>query len=62
MSDRFIPNTEVRRIAGGISRTTLWRWVRDGHFPKPTKIGPNKNGWLESQVEDWIQTRQQAAA
>lgn len=25
--------------AGGISRTRLWRWRKDGLVPKPTRIG-----------------------
>lgn len=25
-----------------IHRTTLWRWVKDGKFPKPTLIGKRK--------------------
>ena len=57
MQDRYISLPEVRRIAGDKSRTTLWRWVRDGLFPKPRKIGPNSAAWLESELNDWIESR-----
>jgi prophage regulatory protein len=46
----------------GISRTTLWRWCREGHFPKarclgsPTSPRPLR-GWLESEVSEWMDQR-----
>lgn len=33
----------------GIGRTTWWRGVRDGRFPKPVKLGPRTSAW---RVED----------
>lgn len=29
----------------GISAATVWRHVRQGLLPKPTKIGPNTTAW-----------------
>ncbi len=26
-------------LLGGVHRTTVWRWVREGRLPKPTSIG-----------------------
>ncbi len=28
-----------------IGRTTLWRKVKNGKFPKPHKLGPNTSVW-----------------
>lgn len=28
--------------AYGVSRWTLWRWIKDGEFPKPVKVGKKK--------------------
>lgn len=39
------------------SRTTLWRWIRLGHFPQPLKIGPNSLAWTEDQVTQWIASK-----
>jgi len=39
------------------SRTTLWRWIRSGHFPQPLKIGPNSLAWTEDQVTQWIASK-----
>ena len=37
-----------------VSRTTLWRWVRDGRFPSPLELGPNTRAWRESDVRSWL--------
>ena len=42
--DDLLPAREVRRINGGISDMTLWRWVRDGKFPAPIKFN-GRNYW-----------------
>jgi prophage regulatory protein len=27
------------------SRSTLWRWIKEGRFPAPHKIGPGTTAW-----------------
>ncbi len=39
----------------GISRATLWRWVREGIFPKPVKIGNRLNVWKPEQLTDFVE-------
>jgi prophage regulatory protein len=41
----------------GISGTTLYRWTRDNLFPKPIRLGANTVGWLEADVEAWIEAK-----
>lgn len=41
-----------------VSRTTLWRWMRAGLFPKRVQIGPNTVGWWEDEIDDWLKSRQ----
>jgi prophage regulatory protein len=43
-----------------LSRTTLWRMVRQGRFPRPIKISPNRVAWREYDVVDWVQARSEA--
>lgn len=38
----------------GCSRTTLYRWVKEGHFPKPKMRGERTLGWTFSQYEQWL--------
>lgn len=33
----------------GISRTSLWRGIKEGRFPKAVKLGPRTSAW---RVED----------
>ena len=41
----------------GVHPVTLWRWERDGHFPRRVKLGAHAVGWLESEVDKWIRDR-----
>jgi hypothetical protein len=36
--DHLMTADEVRRLAGGISDMTLWRWLGRGILPKPLTI------------------------
>ena len=37
-----------------LSRTSLYKQVRQGRFPKPRRVGPNSVRWLEAEVIDWL--------
>jgi prophage regulatory protein len=41
----------------GLSRTTLWRMVRDGRFPAPVKITGYAIAWRADEVAAWIDAR-----
>lgn len=41
----------------GFSRTHLWRLQRSGEFPSPRELGPNRVGWLASEVIAWAVSR-----
>lgn len=57
MDKYYLSKKEVRKIAGGIGESTLWRWTKSGSFPTPKQIGPNRVGWLSTEVEEWMETR-----
>lgn len=44
----------------GLSRTTLWRLERAGHFPPRIRLSMNRVGRLESDIADWIDSRPRA--
>jgi prophage regulatory protein len=60
-SEGFCPLAEVQRLTGGKSRSTIYRWSRDGILPPPRKIGPNSIAWLRSEIDAWINKFQGAA-
>lgn len=37
----------VKEVAAlkGISVPTVWRWIHQGHLPKPVRLGPNVTAW-----------------
>lgn len=54
---RIIRAGELSELLG-ISKVTLWRWERDGHFPPRKKIGPGSAvGWLSTDVEEYLKSR-----
>ena len=40
------------------SRTTMYKKIKAGEFPKPVKIG-KKSLWIKSEINDWIKEQQQ---
>ena len=42
-----------------VSRTTLWRMERAGLFPRHIQISPNRVGWMELDVDAWLEERKQ---
>jgi prophage regulatory protein len=56
VTEKFLSVRQVMEIVGA-SSTTLWRWQRDGKFPRRRTLGPSKVAWLESEVMEWIRTR-----
>ena len=53
---RFLRLPEVIELTG-VSRSTIYRWMANGEFPKQISIGGNTVAWLEAEVEEWIHTR-----
>lgn len=40
-----------------VSPATVWRWVREGKFPKPFKLGDAVTVWNAAEVEAFIAQR-----
>ena len=36
-----------------LSRTTIWRRIQDGSFPRPIPLGARRKGWPEREIEAW---------
>lgn len=45
-----------------VSPATVWRWVREGKFPKPFKLGASVTVWDAAAVEEFIARRAEGAA
>ncbi|MDG9857989.1 AlpA family transcriptional regulator [Pseudomonas nitroreducens] len=41
----------------GLARSTIYKFVGSGEFPKPVPLVGRSVGWLESETQEWIQGR-----
>jgi prophage regulatory protein len=49
------------KTSTGLSRSTIYLRVSQGTFPKPVSLGGRAVGWLEAEVQDWLQRRIEAS-
>jgi len=41
----------------GLRRSTMYKYIDDGTFPRPIQLGPRTVGWVESEVDGWLAER-----
>ena len=41
-----------------VSPATIYRWIKEGRFPKPIHLGPNMVRWKASDIESWLAERE----
>ncbi len=41
----------------GLARSTIYKYIGDGAFPKPVSLGDRCVGWVYEEVQDWILDR-----
>lgn len=39
----------------GLSRSTIYLRMSHGGFPKPIPLGGRAVGWIDSEIDEWIQ-------
>jgi prophage regulatory protein len=39
------------------SKVQLWRKEKVGDFPKRVRLGGSRDGWVESEIDEWIAAR-----
>ena len=53
---RLIRLPEVQQRVG-LGRSTIYRWMSEGKFPKPVQLGGYAVAWAEEEIETWIAER-----
>lgn len=38
----------------GLSRSTIYLRINNGEFPKPISLGGRAVGWVESDIQKWL--------
>ena len=44
----------------GLSRSTIYLRIKKGTFPKPINLGERAVGWLEPEIDDWVNEKVQS--
>lgn len=55
-ADRFLTRAEVERRTG-LSRSTIYRLMRVGRFPRPYRVGLRGVRWSERDINAWLASR-----
>ena len=58
--DRLIRRPEVEQITGK-SRSGIYEGIADGTFPRPVRIGARAVAWRESDIQNWIDQREEGS-
>ena len=56
MHDRLLRRRHVEEITG-MSRSSIYRLMQDGEFPRPVKVGPAAVRWRASDITAWVESR-----
>ncbi|API87537.1 helix-turn-helix transcriptional regulator [Francisella uliginis] len=59
MNNKILRLKQVVEMTG-TSKTTIYRWINAGTFPKPINLSHVSVGWLEADINDWIQSKVEA--
>jgi len=52
LGERLLPRRELRTLVP-VSDMTIWRWERDGVFPRHLSIN-GRNYWRLGELRDWM--------
>ena len=44
----------------GLARSTIYKYIDEGTFPKSVSLGDRSVGWVEGEVHEWILSRIEA--
>ena len=58
--DRFMRLHAVMG-ATSLSKSSIYRLISEGAFPRPVKLTGKASGWPESEIVKWIESRRVAA-
>ncbi|MBV1930489.1 MAG: AlpA family transcriptional regulator [Porticoccaceae bacterium] len=45
------------RARTGLSRSTIYARISEGRFPKPISLGGRAVGWIEKEVDSWLEQK-----
>jgi len=60
MTDTLLRLPQVRAKVG-LSRSTIYRLVDAGKFPRPLKLSAQTVAWRASELDEWLESRPRTA-
>ena len=45
----------------GLSRSSIYLRIAEGRFPVPISLGGRAVGWIEAEIQEWLEDRIQAS-
>lgn len=54
-----LPSVEAQT---GLSKSEIYRRIKDGTFPKPIKLGARAVAWPSAQIDEWVKSLIEGAA
>ncbi len=61
MAEKLLRRPEVEARTG-LSRSTIYDWMKRSEFPAPVALGTRLVAWRESDIEGWLESRQSKSA
>ncbi|NOJ11286.1 helix-turn-helix transcriptional regulator [Vibrio splendidus] len=55
-TSRLMRLKEVTQITG-ISRSSLYKYLNEGKFPRPVSLGARSVAWVDHEIQAWITTK-----
>ncbi|TDQ38098.1 helix-turn-helix transcriptional regulator [Thiopseudomonas denitrificans] len=53
---KFIKLRDVMELTS-LARSTIYKFVAEGRFPKQVPLGGNCVAWVESEIHEWLEGR-----
>ena len=56
MGERLLRRREVEEVTG-LPRSSIYRLIQNGDFPRQVRVGPAAVRWRESEITAWVESR-----
>lgn len=56
MQDQILRLPQVQQVTG-LSKSSIYAFVKEGKFPPPVQLSARAVGWSSSSVQEWIRQR-----
>ena len=41
----------------GLARSTIYKYIAAGTFPKPVPLGGKSVGWVDEEIQEWVKAK-----